>query len=63
MLSSGKLIFASVFAIVFIGAMIWAYKKDSISNKIHFKGAYKTIFFIVLLFLALFLFVKLRHLL
>jgi hypothetical protein len=63
MLSSGKLIFASIFAIVFIGAMIWSYKKDSISTKMHFKGASKTIIFILLLFLALFLFVKLRHLL
>lgn len=62
MLSSGKLIFAAIFAAVFIGAMIWSYKKDSISTKIHFKGAYRTILFILLLFLALFLFVKLRHL-
>lgn len=61
MFSSGKLIFASIFALVFIGAMVWSYKKDSISTKLHFKGAYKTIIFILLLFLALFLFVKLRH--
>lgn len=61
MLSSGKIIFAVCFAVVFIAAMIWSYNKDSFSNKAHFKGASKTLAIIILVFIVLFLFVKMRH--
>ena len=61
MFTTGKLIFAITFLIIFIIAMAWSYKKDSFSNKLHFKGASKTLIFIVLVFFALFLFVKIRH--
>jgi len=63
MFTPGKIAFALIFLAVFIIGMVWSYKKDSFSNKIHFKGAFKIIIFIVLVILALFLFVKLRHLL
>jgi hypothetical protein len=61
MFTTGKLIFALSFLIVFIIAMIWSYGKDSKINKIHFKGSYKTLIFIILAFLLLVLIVKLRH--
>lgn len=61
MLSSGKIIFAVCFALVFIGAMIWSYNKDSFSDKTHFKGASKTLAIIILVFIVMFLFVKMRH--
>lgn len=61
MLSTGKIIFAAIFAIAFIIAMIWSYNKDSFSNRIHFKGASKTLIVIILIFTVMFLFVKMRH--
>jgi hypothetical protein len=63
MFTTGKIVFALIFLVVFVLAMAWSYKKDSFSTKIHFKGATKTLLLIVLVFLALFLFVKIRHLL
>ena len=61
MFTTGNLIFTLVFFVVFVIGMIWSYKKDSFSNKIHFKGASKTILVIAILLLALFLIVKIRH--
>jgi len=63
MFTTGKIIFALSFIVIFVVALVWSYKKDSFSTKIHYKGASKTLIFIVLVFLALFLFVKIRHLL
>jgi hypothetical protein len=61
MFTTGKLIFALSFLILFIVVMVWSYGKDSQVNKIHFKGSYKTLIFIVLAFSLLVLIVKLRH--
>jgi putative flippase GtrA len=61
MFTPGKIAFAIAFLVIFVLGMIWSYKKDSFSNKIHFKGAFKIIIFVGILILALFLFVKLRH--
>jgi hypothetical protein len=63
MFTTGKLVFAIGFTIVFVLGMIWSYKKDSFSNKIHFKGAFKVLITIILTMLVLFIFVKTRHLL
>lgn len=62
MLTTGKLIFAAVFLVVFVVAMFWSYKKDSFTNKIHFKGASKVLVITILALLLLFLYVKMRHL-
>ncbi|MBA4239574.1 MAG: hypothetical protein C0448_02520 [Sphingobacteriaceae bacterium] len=62
MLTTGKLIFAAVFLVVFVVAMFWSYKKDSFINKIHFKGASKILVITILALLLLFLYVKMRHL-
>lgn len=61
MLSTGKIVFALCFVVVFVGAMIWSYRKDSFYDKLHFKGASKTLAIIVLVFVVMFLFVKMRH--
>ncbi len=63
MFTTGKIIFAGVFVIIFIIAMFWSYQKDQKINKTHFKGASKILFYIVLVIGLLFLFVKMRHLL
>lgn len=56
MFSKGQYIFGAVFAIVFIGAMVWSYRKDI---KLH-KYYYKNIWVISLgIFLAIALFATL----
>lgn len=61
MLTTGKMIFAAVFVVVFIVAMLWAYRKDSFINKIHFKGASKVLVITILVLLLMFIYVKMRH--
>jgi hypothetical protein len=61
MLTSGKIAFAICFAVVFIAAMIWSYNKDSFQDKLHFKGASKTLAIIIIVLVVMFLFVKMRH--
>ncbi len=61
MFTTGKIIFALTFFIVFLIAMIWSYKKDAPLNKIHFGGTSKVLLIIIFLFTAIFIFVKLRH--
>jgi len=61
MFTKGQLIFTLFFLVVFIVGMIWSYKKDAFLNKLHFKGASKTLLVIGILLIALFLFVKMRH--
>lgn len=61
MLSTGKLIFTILFAITFVIGMIWSYKKDAPSNKIHFGNTSKILLAIILTLCGIFLFVKMRH--
>ncbi len=61
MLTTGKMIFAAVFVVVFAIGMLWSYKKDSFTNKLHFKGASKVLMITILVLLLLFFYVKMRH--
>jgi pilus assembly protein TadC len=61
MLTTGKMIFAAFFVLVFVIAMLWAYRKDSFINKMHFKGASKILVITILVLLLMFIYVKMRH--
>jgi hypothetical protein len=61
MLTTGKMIFAAFFVLVFVLAMLWAYRKDSFINKMHFKGASKILVITILVLLLMFIYVKMRH--
>ncbi len=61
MFTTGNIYFATFFLIVFIIGMIWAYRKDSVLSKIHFKGSYKILLVVGAVFVLLFMFVKMRH--
>lgn len=37
MFTTGRIIFASLFVIVFVGAMVFSYKKDAVNNKKYYK--------------------------
>ncbi|MGB3948723.1 MAG: hypothetical protein WBM13_12115 [Bacteroidia bacterium] len=63
MLSKGQLIFAILFFISFVVAMIWAYRKDKAINTILYKDSYKVIIVVLLVFIILFGVVKLKPIL
>lgn len=60
MFSQGQLIFAGIFVIAFVFAMIYSYGKDKMLHKVFYKGNYKIligfIVFIGLLFVIKFYF-------
>lgn len=55
MFSTGQLIFAAVFFLVFVVSAVWVYRRDKSLHKMHYKGVYKVLIGF-LLFIA-FLFV------
>lgn len=61
MFTTGRIIFTITFIAVFILVIIYSYRKDFAVNRIHFKGNIWILVFIILIFSALFLVVKLRH--
>lgn len=61
MITKGQLIFTLVFFILFLVAIIFAYRKDKSLNSSLFKGSYKLLIFIVFVFFALYGIVKLKH--
>jgi len=63
MLSKGQIVFAVLFFIAFVVAITWAYTKDKQGNRAFFKGSYKVLLFVVLVFFLLFGLVKIKHML
>ncbi len=62
MLSKGQIAFAIFFFIAFVIGISLAYRKDKQINRAFFKGSYKILIFVVIVFFALFGMVKLKHL-
>ncbi len=58
MFTEGRLYFILFFIVVFIGGLIFAYRKDIRNNPKIFKGASKTLIIILIFFLAFFAIVK-----
>ncbi len=61
MFSKGQQIFALLFFITFVVGISWAYGKDKVGNKDLFKGSYKILLAVLVVFFALFGVVKLKH--
>ncbi|MBL7902415.1 MAG: hypothetical protein JNK73_10495 [Bacteroidia bacterium] len=61
MFSTGRIIFALVFLVAFVLALVWSYRKDSAVNRIHFKKPYKVLLALLGFFLLLFLLVKIKQ--
>lgn len=55
MFTTGQLIFAGFFVVVFIIAMVYVYRKDLGLHKMHYKGSYKILLgflaFVAILFI------------
>lgn len=60
MLSKGQIIFAILFFVSFVIAMVWAYRKDKAINTILYKDSYKVILVVLMVFILLFSVVKLK---
>lgn len=60
MFTPGRIVFVIFFLIVFIGGLIWAYKKDCGVTRIHFKKPYLVLLGLILFLTILFLIVKMR---
>lgn len=52
-LSQGQIIFAIVFFIGFVIAMLWAYRKDRNVNRIYYKGVY-VVLIVMVVFIAMY---------
>jgi hypothetical protein len=59
--SSGQVIFALSFLIVFIVLMVFAYKKDAAVSRIHYKGAYKVLVAIAVVFVLVYGLIRALH--
>ncbi len=60
MLTGGQKLFAFFFIVVFVAALVWAYRKDLRVTKIHFKKPYLILLSIIIFLTILFLIVKMR---
>jgi len=62
MFTQGRIIFAVLFFIAFVGLMFYAYRKDLKINRSHFPKSYKILLVIILIISILFFIVKFKSL-
>ena len=55
-ITTGHWIFAGIFAVFFIGYLVWSYRKDLAIHKIHYKGSLTFVLVFILLFFLIFIF-------
>ncbi|PDH44144.1 MAG: hypothetical protein CND43_03180 [Flavobacteriales bacterium MED-G15] len=55
MFSQGQLLFAVFFVLAFISIMVFSYRKDIRSHKVHYKGSLKILLVFVMSLIGLFL--------
>jgi hypothetical protein len=60
MFSTGRIIFVIVFVFVFVGGLIWSYRKDKEVSDIHFRKAYKILIALLLFIILQFIIVKMK---
>ena len=57
MFSTGQLVFAACFVVVFVVALIFMYRKDGVLHKKYYKGSYR-ILLVFLAFIAMLFLIK-----
>jgi hypothetical protein len=60
MFTTGRIIFTAVFVLVFVGALIWAYRSERRLNKVQFPSPWKVLLALFLFILMLWAIVKIR---
>jgi hypothetical protein len=58
-ITTGHWIFAGIFAIAFIGILIWSYRKDLVMHRNYYKGASYFLLFFLIAFFLMFIFKRL----
>ncbi|MBL4710322.1 MAG: hypothetical protein JKY48_17970 [Flavobacteriales bacterium] len=58
MFTTGRLVFVFFFLALFIGGLVWAYRKDIQKSPWYFKGSYKIILSLVSIYLLYFVIVR-----
>jgi hypothetical protein len=61
MFTTGRLIFTIVFVLVFLGYLVWSFRRDKVINKTYYPKAYKTVLAIIVVLFLLFLMVKMKQ--
>lgn len=56
MFTTGRIIFSLLFVTVFVGGMIWAYRKDIKTLKTHYKGSIYVLLTLLIVAIILVLF-------
>ena len=60
MFTTGRIVFTLLFLLLFIVAMLFAYRKDAGISKLHFPKSYRLLVIIMLIFSVLFLIIKVK---
>lgn len=55
MFTQGQLVFAVFFLITFLGIIVYSYRKDIRSHKVHYKGSLKILLIFVMSLIGLYL--------
>ena len=55
MFTQGQLLFAVFFLITFLGIIVYSYRKDIRSHKVHYKGSLKILLIFVMSLIGLYL--------
>lgn len=58
-ITTGHWIFAGIFAVAFIGYLIWSYRKDIKLHRTYYQGASLFLFGLVILLFVIFIFKRL----
>lgn len=61
MFSTGRVLFALLFLLAFILAMVWSYRRDKAVNQLHFKRPYRVLFALLAFVALMVLLVKIRQ--
>jgi len=60
MFTTGRIIFTLSFLVAFILIMLYAYRKDIKTTRLHFAKSYRIILVILLIFTSLFVIIKVK---
>jgi hypothetical protein len=58
--TTGRIVFVLVFILAFVAILIWAYRKETKLNKLHFGKTWKILVALILFLILQFLIVKIR---
>jgi len=58
-IGTGHWIFAGLFALLFLGYLVWSYRVDRPTHEVHYRGAYRYLLSIFVLLMVIYIFKRL----